>query len=272
MTEVMATNSVSAVEDLDPCVVPRRVLILGDSWICGVSRERKTAFGKQLAQRFGASDIVDLSAISRTAPDVVRDFLAEIECFQPAVAIVNIGGADSLIFPRDIFQRMLDHYAPKEWHGLGAFAPAVMYSPVRRKLLWQKTRSFIGVILKQVLVNAFGGRRKVAVEEFERCAALILDTLTRCGAAILVVGFAQVDGSTSPKTNRSINKTNRVLKDLCAGRENALFVATDDYLRRWEDYLPDHVHLNREGHQRIADGIVRTLMDAGGGWPELIEV
>jgi len=52
----------------------------------------------------------------------------EIAAFAPEVALVCVGGADSLIFPAWTVQRLIDKYAPKEWQGVEGMMPLARYS------------------------------------------------------------------------------------------------------------------------------------------------
>lgn len=233
-----------------------RTVVLGDSWIRGLGPERRQAFGKRLAAAAGASAVLDLAAVSRTAVDVVDDHLDAITAFAPDLAVVGVGGADSLIFPAAWIQRAIDRHAPPAWHGVeGLMVPA--YRPRDRRRRWmQRAETVAKLGVKQVLVTVFGGHRRVGVAEFETAMRTLLDHLSTLQCAAIVVGFPPVDPVYSPRTNASVRRTNAVLARLCADRDDLVYVESGGFLRRWEDYLSDHVHLSASGHQRVAEGVL----------------
>lgn len=244
----------------------RRVAVLGDSWIRGLGPERRNAFGKLIAHGIGATDVLDLSAISRTAPDFAAEFLETMRDFQPDIAIVNLGGADSLIFPAWPVQRFIDRFAPPRWHGVEGLMPIARYSSDKRRRRRQRIENFAKIVLKQVVVNVLGGRRRVSVADFEQATRTVMTFLHRQGTSMVVLGIGTVDPLLSPKTNRSVDKTNAVLIRLCEEVPGAIFVPTTPHIHRWGDYLSDHVHLNREGHRHVADGVLADLKQRSLPW------
>jgi hypothetical protein len=243
----------------------RRVLILGDSWIHGLGSGRRV-FGLMIAKELMASDILDLSAISRTAPDIVRDHMAEITAFAPHLTIMNIGGADSLIFPAPWIQRFVDRHAPIEWQGVEGLMPLAMYSRDRRRRIKQKVEQFAKTVIKQLLVNLFGGHRRVSLDELQAAAKTILDAVTRNDGLALVIGFGFADGWTSPKSNASLGRTNALLEALCLESPSRIYIPAHQFLRRWDDYLMDRVHLNLAGHRHITEGVINELSRTEGPW------
>jgi len=244
----------------------RRVLILGDSWVRGLGPERRAAFGKLIAKGIGATELVDLSAISRTAPDFVNDHLVAVRESAPVIAIVNIGGADSLIFPAWRVQRFIDRFAPPHWHGVAGLMPIARYSRDRKRRRRQIVENVAKVMIKQLIVNLFGGRRRVGVPEFESAARTLMSQLHQLGTLMIVVGLGPVDPFLSPKTNSSVRKTNVVLARLCDELPGAVFIPTTRMVRRWDDYLSDHVHLSADGHRHIAEGVLAALAQRGDQW------
>jgi lysophospholipase L1-like esterase len=245
------------------------VVILGDSWVRGLLFERRHPFGKLIAEGINASEVLDLSAQSRTTVDVVSCHLGSIGSFRPDVAIVNIGGADSLIFPRAALQRLVERWVPMKHHGARGWMPPASYSSKPYKRAKQRATHIVRIVMKQVLVNLFGGQRRVSVPEFERAAETLFDYLQAHDVLMVVVGFGPVDGLYSPKTNASVEATNSVLRTLCLAHSNALYIGTGHFLRQWDDYLADHVHLNAQGHQRVAAEVLKVLEREKLPWSDL---
>lgn len=247
----------------------RRVLLLGDSWMCGLA-SREGTMGRLLAERMHASEVLDLSAISRTTTDVVRDHLEQIDAFAPDVAILAIGGADSLIFPTPWIQRIIDKRFPPDWAGVAGLQTRALYSRDARKRRRQRVESWLKTALKQVLVNLFGGHRRVTLDEFERNTRTILDVLAEHDTQVVLIGFSKLNHWTSPKSEQSGQATLQRLAAAAAGDPRIRYVPARDAMRYWDDHLEDRVHLNLNGHQRVADTVVAALEAAGGPWSDLM--
>ncbi len=243
-----------------------RVVILGDSWVRGLGPERRKAFGRRIAGELHAAETLDLSAISRTGPDVVANHLDAVSTFRPQVAVLGVGGADSLVFPAPWIQAAVDRFAPPAWHGVEGMMLPIRRPRDRRQRWRQNAENVAKIAVKQLLVHAFGGHRRVSVEGFEQSMVAILDRLEALDCAPIVLGFAAVDGRFSPGTNASVLRTNAVLQALCATRPEALYVDSQTFLRRWADYLPDHVHLNAAGHEHVATEVMAAIASGGFRW------
>lgn len=247
-----------------------RVLILGDSWIRGLLLERRKAFGKLVAEGMSASAVLDLSAISRTSVDVVSSFLQQMEEFRPTVTIVNLGGADALIFPRLPIQKLVERFLPATGHGAEAWMPSASYSSNRRKRIKQRLTHICRVATKQVLINVLGGYRRVPAREVEETLSCLFNELQRQDSLIIAIGYAPVDGLYSPKTTKNLKKTNVVLKNASERLPGTIYIDPTGFLKRWEDYMADHVHLNAQGHARVAQGVLDVLEHAGEPWRDLV--
>lgn len=245
-----------------------RVVILGDSWIRGLGTNKRT-FGRLIAKGLDAAEILDLSEISRTAPDIVAGHLDEIAAFAPEVALLCVGGADSLIFPAWTVQRLIDKYAPKDWQGVEGMMPRARYSRDRWPRLRQQIGQTFKVLIKQALINVFGGRRRVSVGELDVAVHRILEVLDLGGCHVVCIGFARVDGWLSPRANASVAKTNALLRSIMSTQPRAVYIPTDELVQRWDDYLPDHVHLNLRGHRHLAEGVLAHLREANFRWAQL---
>jgi len=244
-------------------LIERRTVVLGDSWIRGLGTSKRT-FGRMLAKRLGSTDVLDLSAISRTSPDIANDHLDEIRTYGPHLAIVCLGGADSLIFPAWPVQRLIDRVAPPNWHGIEGMMPLALYSRDRGRRFRQRVEQTVKSLIKQILINLFGGRRRVSLDDFDDSFTKIMGCFAELGTAVIVVGLASVDGWYSPKANASVRKTDRILEAVSGQHPNAIYVNTNTFLAKWDDYLPDHVHLRVPGHVHMTEGVLAALEAADG--------
>ena len=244
-----------------------RVLVAGDSWVRGLSKGQGS-IARLFPQAVGASDVLDVSKISRTGPETVTECLEDIERFRPELALLAVGGADSLVFPAQWFQRLIDRFAPPEWAGVTGLMPPAMLPRDRRKRLRKQVEIFSKTLIKQVMINIFGARRRVPLDEVEQAARVLLGTLRAMNTVVVVVGCSDVDDFTFPKSRKNIRATNRMLERLTHDDECAIFVDARSTVDKWADYLEDHVHLSRNGSQKVTDELVAAMTAAGDPWAQ----
>lgn len=247
-----------------------RAVILGDSWIHGLGSERRKSFGRLVAKRLGATDVLDLSAVSRTVPDLVADHLTTIADFRPHIAVVSVGGADALIFPPGFIQRAVDRFAPPNWHGAEGLQPRALYARGKSRRLRQRLEYGAKSLVKQLSINVAGGRRRVPESELDTALTTVLRTLVEQDTLVVLIGFGHVSHFSSPKTWKNLKRTNRLLAQHAELLPRAIFVPVTDLIDCWSDYLPDHVHLNSVGHAKIAAGVVAAITNPGSEWAGLI--
>ncbi|MBE7190468.1 SGNH/GDSL hydrolase family protein [Jatrophihabitans endophyticus] len=243
-----------------------RVVVAGDSWVRGLTRTGSGSIARLFPAACSASEVLDVSLISRTVPETVAGHLDEIKRFRPDLALLGIGGADSLVFPALWFQKLIDRFAPPEWAGVTGLMPPAVLPRDRRQRLRKKVEIFGKTVIKQFMINAFGARRRVPLAEVESAARELLDTLARSGTVVVVLGCSDVDHLTFPKSTKNIRATNAMLERLCESHPDALYLDTRTTVDKWDDYLEDHVHLTREGSRKVCDAVVASMVGAGGRW------
>ncbi len=231
--------------------------------------EQDRTFGKLLARRLDAGSVLDLSEVSRTTLDTAEGFLEDIKRFRPTVAIVNVGGTDALVFPRPVFQRLIDRYAPPDWHGLTGLSPRVRFSSRVSRRVRQLVEQQVKVSLKWLLIHLFGGERRRPVEETERAAGVLMSTLAELGTFVICVGFAGADERLHPRSGAGLAGSSAILERLASSHPRAIYVPTDS-VRRWDDFFADRLHLNPGGHERVAQMVVERIIAAGGPWTGLL--
>ncbi len=244
-----------------------RTLVLGDSWLRGLSKGQHT-MSRYLPEAAGASEVLDLSRISRIVSDVVDGHLDEIEGFAPELAFLAVGGAESLVFPKPFFQKIIDRYFPPQWHGVEGLQPSAR--PRRDRKLRPRLEAFAKVALKQVLVNVFGPHRRQELSHYEASLRIVLDVLHAHGTVVVIIGATDVDGWGSPRSSEHIRAANRVNARVADEYRDVLFVETNPYVVKWDDYLVDHVHLARSGHRAVTDGVLGRMRSAGDPWSSLV--
>lgn len=247
-----------------------RLLILGDSWVHGLVSEQDRTFGKLLAERLGATSVLDLSEISRTSMDTAEGFLDDIERFRPTVAIVNVGGTDALVFPRPAFQRVIDRFAPPDWQGLTGLAPRVRFSARLSRRIRQLLEQQAKILLKWLLINLFGGQRRRPAEETEEAVAILMSALAEMGTLVVCVGFAGCDERLHPRSDASLAGTNAMLERAAGNYPGAIYVPSAYAVKRWEDFFADRLHLNPAGHALVAQLVIDRIAEKGHPWDSLL--
>lgn len=244
-----------------------RVLIVGDSWVHGLLLERKATFGKLVARRLGASAVLDVSGVSRTAKDAVDGYLEQMREFRPTLAIVNAGGTDSLVFPRPVFQKVIDRFAPPDWQGLTGLSPRARFSSKLRVRVRQRAEQKLKMVFKLLLVYLFGGQRRRPIQETEQALREIMAALSAMGTYIVTVGFAGTDPRLYPRSPSEFRRTNVILEQLAAETVRSIYVDTEHETQRWNHFFADRLHLSPEGHAQVATLILQRM--ALEGWPFL---
>ena len=244
-----------------------RTLVLGDSWARGLGNGQHT-MSRYLPAEVGARAVLDLSKISRILSDVVEGHLDEIDGFAPELAFLAVGGAESLIFPKPVFQRIIDRFFPPRWQGIAGLQPSAR--PRRDNKLRPRIEAVAKVLLKQLLINVFGAHRRQELSRYECSLRTVLELLRTHATVVVIIGASDVDGWGSPKTSEHIRDTNAVNARLAEQYPNVLFVDSNPFVHKWDDYLVDHVHLAKSGHRGITDGVLDRMRVAGQPWGSVV--
>jgi lysophospholipase L1-like esterase len=247
-----------------------RTLVIGDSWVRGLSKGQGS-ISRLIPEGIEAGNVLDISKISRVITDVAADHLREIDEFAPEFALVAIGGADSLVFPARWIQRLIDRLAPPKWQGVEGLMPSAMIYRDRKKRIRQRIEKFGKTLIKQLLVTLSGGRRRVPLPAFEAATRQVLDLLEKHGTIVVLVGCTDVDPLTFPKSNRNIHAAQAVLRELSGEYPFAMYADSAGLVDKWDDYLIDRVHLTRDGHRKVADGVLALMAAAGEPWRQFVE-
>jgi hypothetical protein len=242
-----------------------RTLVIGDSWVRGLSKGQGT-ISRLVPAGVGAGSVLDLSKISRVVTDIVADHLREIDEFAPEFALVAIGGADSLVFPARWIQQVIDRVAPPKWQGVEGLMPSAMVYRDRKKRIRQRIEKFGKAVVKQILVAVSGGRRRIPLPDFEAATRQLLDLLEKHGTIVVLVGCTDVDTLTFPKSNRNIHAAQDVMRRVSSDYPFAMYADSIGLVDKWDDYLVDRVHLTRDAHRKVSDGVLAQMLAAGEPW------
>jgi lysophospholipase L1-like esterase len=246
-----------------------RTLVIGDSWLRGLSKGQGT-MSRLIPEGIGAGTVLDLSKISRVVTDVTADHLGEIDAFAPEIAIVAIGGADSLVFPAGWIQGLINRFAPPKWQGVEGLMPSAMVYRDRKKRIRQRIEKYTKAAVKQTLVLLSGGRRRVPLDMFETAARQLLQLLETHGTIVVLVGCGDVDPWTFPKSTRNIRAAKAVMQRLAGEFPFAMYFDAVGVVDKWDDYLVDRVHLTRDAHRKVGDGVLAAMVAAGEPWAPFV--
>jgi lysophospholipase L1-like esterase len=241
--------------------VTARVAVVGSSHSAGLGVYGRS-FATRAAELLGAAETLQLSHSAQIVPQVGADIVEQIADFAPTVIIVSFGAAEAHVHPSRFLQALLDRFAPAGWRGPDGIEPRPYFSrrPVRR--LAQRAASRAKVLVKRLLIGTTGGFHRLPTAEFE---TRLRDLLDRLGPAPKVlVGLWPVDDRMFPRSNPVLDRNDAILRAVADERDDAVYVETAHEVRRWDDFLEDHAHLNGAGHDRVAALIADATRRATG--------
>lgn len=234
-----------------------RVALIGDSVMAGLGVRGKS-FGMLIAQQLAASEVLVLARSEWTVLHAV-DSLPRLQSFQPDLVLCAIGGSDAMVHVGRTAQNLISRFGPKSWRGTAGLEPRPWFSSKRLLRYRQVAGTAAKLVVKNIGVRCTGGYRRVEPDVFAETYPHLLNELLATGATVVCICPAGVDELFFPRTTRSGREYLPVLLQAAADRPDVVLVETDDLLRKWEDYLPDHAHLNPAGHRKVADSVISAL-------------
>lgn len=229
-----------------------RVLIIGGSVMSGLGH-RGRPIGLLTADALGATDVLDLSAsgqMLRTTLDTSTD---DIRRFRPDIAVLDVGGPESMVHANKRIQRLIERRAPASWHGVAGLEPRARFSNDGRKRRRQKIESWLKHLVKRGTITILGGWTKRSPEEIAADLAELFALLDELGTASVVRQLRPTDERLFPRTNAAYAQANLVIAAESARHERvALLTVAELDLSHDRHYLADHMHLNAAGHERMA--------------------
>lgn len=242
-----------------PAKEPARLLIVGASSAAGLG-VRGRSFAVRFAETLGGHvEVLQLARTTQTVADLGPEALARIREFRPDLVVCCCGAAEAFVHPSRLLQRLLDRFAPRSWRGVAGLEPRARYSRSRLKRLRQLLTTRCKGLLKRAIIAVTGGYHRLPAEVFEARLRELLDVWAGCPTVL--IGLWRVDDRLFPRSNAVLDRHDRILRAIAADRDDVRYVATTDAVRRWDDFLADHAHLNDDGHDRIAALIAEALRD-----------
>lgn len=252
---------------LTPGALPERprVVAMGDSVIAGYG-VGGVSYADTVGERLQAERVMSYARSTFTVEDSVR-LLPRVLAFGPDVVIVNIGGADGLVHAGEAVERFLGRFAPKSWRGVEGLEPKpAQEKPPQEETGLLKLRfrvtGLIKLVLKHIGVRLTGGYRRVTPDRFEPAFEQVVATLAEAGVTVVVVGLHAPDEWLWPRSTASGLEYEAAIARVLDRHPEALFVDPKPVLDRWGDFLSDHIHFNRRGHDKVAALVWRALEPA----------
>lgn len=226
-----------------------RVAVVGSSHSVGLGVHGRS-FAVRAAELLGAGETLQLSRSAQVVSEVGADTVDAVAAFAPGLVIVSYGAAEGHVHPSRLLQALLDRFAPASWRGPDGVEPRPYFSRRPARRLAQRLVSRAKVLVKRLLIGLTGGFHRLPAADFE---AGLRDLLDRLGPAPKVlVGLWPVDERLFPRSNPVLARNDAILRQVAAERDDVVYVDTADTVRRWDDFLDDHAHLNDAGHERVA--------------------
>jgi hypothetical protein len=231
--------------------------VLGCSLASGLG-VRDQSVGRIAAKTLDA-DAVLFKAKAKARIDDAFTHLPKVEAFRPDLVILSSGNVEAFVHPHRIFERLLERFAPKGWHGDVGLDPRPYFSAEPAKARTQKRESAAKVFLKNVLIRPFGGYRHMTDADYESHLSRLLDELTAKGAAVVLVGPCPVSRYYFPYSRRNLRRLEETQRAVAAARPRVGYVSPIDLIDRRTEFQADRAHPTIAGHERLAKAVVESV-------------
>jgi lysophospholipase L1-like esterase len=216
-------------------------------------------FGRLAAAELGG-ETLDLSFSGQTTRNLLDTSCDQIRNYAPDLVLIEIGFVEAMVHPGRRIQAFIERWAPASWHGVAGLEPRARYSRRRYRRMRQMLNSRLKVWFKRFLFKVLsGGKTRVDRSESLETTREFLAFLATIGAHIVLLGLPDVDERLFPGTTDRFDDWNSIIRDLAQALPNTQYLPLRSAVRKWDDYLPDHLHLNGPGHQRAAADVVAAV-------------
>lgn len=231
-----------------------RVVLLGDSVIAGLG-VRGRSYGMLVAESLGASHTLRLARSTHTIIDALAR-VEKVRDYRPDVILVGVGGADGVVHASATLQKIVERFAPKSWQGVEGLEPRAYYVGSKWTRIRQRVTTLVKVTIKHVGVRLGDGYQRVPLESFEPKVNELFQRLSEIGCPVIVCGISDSDPRYFPRTEAALVQYREVMSAASARHDNFVYVDIRPPLKRWDDFISDHIHLNPSGHAKVAELIL----------------
>jgi hypothetical protein len=243
------------------------IVFLGDSITegLGVIRSR-TSYADLLKVKLNSSysqsvQIINFGASAMQVNESREKYEEKILELQPDIIVFAHGNTESVV--RE--QRKYQKFIPKRWRRPGWMDPRPYYSTRNVRKWLEKIESGLRWRVKATLIKVFGGKQWMSLTEFKKQTTdftmTILSHDTKTNIIFLTPG--DIEEKYFPGSPESMSKYREVLQDIYELNKssNRIFICdSSQYLHKWNDYFNDRFHPNENGHNRIAEALLGTII------------
>lgn len=231
-----------------------RVALLGDSVIAGLG-VRGRSYGMLVAESLGASHTLRLARSTHTIIDALTR-VEKVRDYKPDLILVGVGGADGVVHASATLQKLVERFAPKSWQGVEGLEPRAYYVGTKWTRFRQRVTTIIKVTIKHIGVRMGDGYQRVPLDSFAPKLEELFLQLSEIGCPVIVCGISDSDPRYFPRTEAALVEYRKVMSAASARYDNFAYVDIRPPLKRWDDFISDHIHLNPTGHAKVAELIL----------------
>jgi lysophospholipase L1-like esterase len=231
----------------------------------GVVRSR-TSYANLLQAKLNSSysesvQIINFGASAMQINESRRKYEEKIIELQPDIIVYAHGNTEAVV--RE--QRKYLKFFPKRWRRPGWMDPRAYYSTRFTRRLIEKIESGLRWRVKVALIKVFGGKQWMSLEEFRQQTSDFIMTIfqhnTKTNIIFLTPG--DIEEKYFPGSPESMRRYREVMKDIYEHNKsnNRLFMCDSSHaLHKWNDYFYDRFHPNENGHNKIAEALLNTMI------------
>jgi len=180
---------------------------------------------------------------------------------QPDIVVFAHGITEAI--PR--VQKKHLKWMPKRWRRPGWMDPRPYYSSRTFRRVMEKVESGARWRAKVALIQMFGGKPWMSLEEFRRHTTEFVHNVLNHNrnTRIILLATSDIEDKYFPGASESIRMYRQVFHEICNNPQSANRVFVCDAARnlhKWNDYLEDRFHPNGLGHDKIARALLNTIL------------
>lgn len=244
------------------------IVFLGDSIAEGLGVTRsKTSYANLLQMKLRNSysqgvQIINFGASAMQINESRKKYEKKILDLEPDIIVLAHGNTESIVRERNKYLKFL----PKRWRKAGWMDPRPYYSSRISRRWLEKIESGLRWRVKVTLIHLFGGEPWMSLTEFrQQTTDFVMANLnhnTKTNIILLTPG--DIEAKYFPKSPESMREYGRVLTEIydCTKSSNRVFLCdSQKCLHRWSDYFYDRFHPNEAGHDKIAQALLKTIIE-----------
>ncbi|CAM3270297.1 SGNH/GDSL hydrolase family protein [Paenibacillus lupini] len=176
------------------------------------------------------------------------------------VVIIAHGITEAIVRPK---KEQLK-YLPRRWRKPGWTDPRPYYSRKFLRRMFEMLESGIRWRTKAFLIRLFGGEKWMPIDQFAKhlsdCTRMLLND--NRDLHVIYLSPIDIEEKYFPHSKESLKQYKEQLNEICGRLGSRVHLCDASLsLHRWSDYFEDRFHPNEQGHEKIADALLRTIME-----------